>query len=86
MAAQDRNLSYPNHQSRVSADVINVAMSDDQFTKLFRYVERRFDEARQDGADIRGAIGALSAQVRDYHNESLLARTSSINYVTRYYR
>ena len=51
-------------------------MSDDQFTKLFRYVERRFDgmdkkfeEASTDRADIRGAIAELSAQVRDYHNE-----------------
>ena len=51
-------------------------MSDDQFTKLFKYVEKRFNEmnekfevASQDRADIRGAIGELSAQVRDYHNE-----------------
>jgi len=51
-------------------------MSEDQFTKLFKYVEKRFDamdrqlnEARLDRADIRGAIGELSAQVRDYHNE-----------------
>jgi uncharacterized coiled-coil DUF342 family protein len=51
-------------------------MSEDQFTKLFRYVEKRFDsvdkrfdEAGRDRADIRGAIAELSAQVRDYHNE-----------------
>lgn len=51
-------------------------MSEDQFTKLFKYIEDfrsevngKFDEARQDRADIRGAIGELSAQVRDYHNE-----------------
>lgn len=51
-------------------------MSDDQFTKLFKYVEKRFDEmgeklelASKDRADIRGAIGELSAQVRDYHHE-----------------
>jgi uncharacterized coiled-coil DUF342 family protein len=51
-------------------------MSEDQFTKLFKYiqefrsdVDKRFEEARQDRADIRGAIGELSAQVRDYHNE-----------------
>lgn len=51
-------------------------MSDDQFTKLFKYVEKRFDsvdkrfeEAAADRADIRGAIAELSAQVRDYHNE-----------------
>ena len=51
-------------------------MNDDQFTKLFKYVEKRFDGmdekftlAQEDSADIRGAIGELSAQVRDYHNE-----------------
>lgn len=51
-------------------------MSEDQFTKLFKYVEKRFngmdkkfDEAARDRADIRAAIGELSAQVRDYHNE-----------------
>jgi len=43
-------------------------MSDDQFTKLFKYIEefradvnKRFEEASQDRADIRGAIGELSA-------------------------
>lgn len=53
-------------------------MSDDQFTKLFKYVEKRFDEmdgrfeeAARDRADIRGAIAELSAQVRDYHNETM---------------
>jgi len=51
-------------------------MSDDQITRLFNYVEKRFDiidkkfdEAAHDRADIRGAIAELSAQVRDYHNE-----------------
>jgi uncharacterized coiled-coil DUF342 family protein len=51
-------------------------MSDDQFTKLFKYIEefradvdKKFEEASTDRADIRGAIGELSAQVRDYHNE-----------------
>ena len=51
-------------------------MSEEQFTKLFKYVEefrsdvnRKFDEAATDRADIRGAIAELSAQVRDYHNE-----------------
>jgi len=53
-----------------------MCMSDDQFTKLFKYMEKRFDvvdkkfnEAAADRADIRGAIAELSAQVRDYHNE-----------------
>ena len=51
-------------------------MSEDQFTQLFKYMEKRFDEvdkkfeeAKTDRADIRGAIAELSAQVRDYHNE-----------------
>ena len=51
-------------------------MSDDQFTKLFKYIEefrsdvnKRFEEAAADRSDIRAAIGELSAQVRDYHNE-----------------
>lgn len=50
-------------------------MSDDQFTELFKYVEEmrsemneRFEEARRDRQDIRGAVAELSAQVRDYHN------------------
>jgi hypothetical protein len=53
-------------------------MSEDQFTKLFKYMEKRFDvvdnkfeEAANDRADIRGAIAELSAQVRDYHNETI---------------
>jgi hypothetical protein len=48
------------------------------FTKLFKYMEKRFDEvdkrfdeAARDRADIRGAVAELSAQVRHYHNESL---------------
>ena len=51
-------------------------MSEDQFTKLFKYIEefkadvnKRFEEATVDRADIRGAIAELSSQVRDYHNE-----------------
>ena len=51
-------------------------MSQDQFTQLFKYMEKRFDEvdkkfeeAKTDRADIRGAIAELSAQVRDYHDE-----------------
>lgn len=53
-------------------------MSDDQFTRLFKYIEefrrdvdKRFEEARAEQADIRGAIAELSAQVRDYHHETL---------------
>ena len=51
-------------------------MSEDQFTKLFTYMEKRFDAAderiegvRENRIDIKGVIGELSAQVRDYHNE-----------------
>lgn len=51
-------------------------MSEDQFAKLFKYVvefrsdvNKLFEEAREDRADIRGAIAELSAQVRDYHAE-----------------
>ena len=51
-------------------------MNEDQFSKLFKYIEefrkdvdKRFGQATTDRADIRGAIGELSAQVRDYHNE-----------------
>jgi hypothetical protein len=54
-------------------------MTDDQFTKLFKYIEefradvnRRFDENARDHADIRGAIAELSAQVRDYHHEVII--------------
>jgi uncharacterized coiled-coil DUF342 family protein len=51
-------------------------MNDDQFTKLFTYIEdfradvnKKFEDESHDHADIRGAIGELSAQVRDYHTE-----------------
>ena len=54
-------------------------MSGDQFTKLFKYIEefsagteKRFEEAAKDRADIRGAIAELSAQVRDYHHETII--------------
>ena len=54
-------------------------MSEDQFAKLFKYVEdfrsdvdKKFEEAKLDRADIRGAIAELSAQVRDYHREMKL--------------
>lgn len=58
-------------------------MSGDQFTKLFEYIEefradvnKKFSEASADRADIRGAIGELSAQVRDYHNERYILSKS----------
>lgn len=53
-------------------------MSEDQFTKLFKYVEKRFDsvdkrleESRREHTDIRSSIAELSAQVRDYHHEMI---------------
>jgi uncharacterized coiled-coil DUF342 family protein len=51
-------------------------MSEDQFTKLFKSfesflseVDKRFEKAVADRADIHGAIAELSTQVRDCHNE-----------------
>jgi uncharacterized coiled-coil DUF342 family protein len=51
-------------------------MSEDEFSKLFKYLEKRFDgiekqleAARRDRADIRGAVAELGAQIRDYHHE-----------------
>ncbi|HSW37097.1 MAG TPA: hypothetical protein VLG37_01870 [Candidatus Saccharimonadales bacterium] len=51
-------------------------MSEDQFTKLFQYMQKRFDsidkqfeENRRDHSDIRAAVGELSAQVKGYHEE-----------------
>ncbi|HEX5316267.1 MAG TPA: hypothetical protein VFX22_06400 [Candidatus Kapabacteria bacterium] len=73
----DENSSY----YAVSGDVWGRAkimdMSEDQFTKLFKYIEafradviKRFDENSGEHADIRGAISELSVQVRDYHHEN----------------
>lgn len=54
-------------------------MSEDQFTKLFKYVQefrsdvdKRFERVDQQFADIRGAIAELSAQIRDYHHEMVI--------------
>lgn len=51
-------------------------MSDDQFTKLFKYMEKRFDEVdkrfdRQDKRldDLVGTIADLAAQIRDFTAE-----------------
>lgn len=53
-------------------------MSEDQFTKLFKYVQEMrqemnsgFERVDHQIADVRGAIGELSAQVKDYHEEVL---------------
>jgi uncharacterized coiled-coil DUF342 family protein len=54
-------------------------MSDDQFTKLFKYVGKRFDEmnvrfddARLDRIELKGGVAELGAQIRDYHHEMLM--------------
>ncbi len=56
----------------------NECMSEDQFTKLFSFVQEmrtemneRFDQASHRSDDIGGVLGELSAQVRDYHSESI---------------
>lgn len=53
-------------------------MSDDQFTRLFKYIEefrsdvnQRFEAVHSELADVRGSIAELSAQVRDYHHETM---------------
>ena len=58
-------------------------MSEDQFTKLFKYMEKRFDAVddqfeniRKDQIDIKGAIGELSALVRDYHNKMTIGSST----------
>ena len=55
-------------------------MSEDQFTKLFKYAEKHFDavevkltDTRKDQIDIEGAIGEFNAQVRDYHNQMIIS-------------
>ena len=68
-------------------------MNEEQFTKLFKYMEKRFNivdekfkEAVNDRADICGAIAKLSVQVRDYHNEMKFIHTRWINYVMQYFK
>jgi len=68
-------------------------MSEDQFTKLFKYIEdfrkdvdKRFVEAATDRADIRGAIAELSVQVRDYHNEMKFMSHQMVNYAMQYFK
>ncbi len=53
-------------------------MSDDQFTRIFKYVQTEFQKVHKElaavrtgQADMRGAIAELSAQVRDYHHETM---------------
>ena len=51
-------------------------MSQDEFTKLFKYLEDfraevngRFDENRKAHDDIRGAVAELGGELKDYHAE-----------------
>jgi uncharacterized protein YoxC len=53
-------------------------MSQDEFTKLFKYMQDEFakiheDFGRQDAKinDLMGAVGELGAQIKDYHEEML---------------
>lgn len=54
-------------------------MSDDQFSKLFKYMQEmraemnaRFDDNAKEHADIRRAVAELGAQIRDYHQEMMM--------------
>jgi len=54
-------------------------MSDGQFTKLFKYIEKRFDgvdkhfeQVHDEVADLKGAVGELAGQIRDYHQEMIM--------------
>lgn len=57
----------------------DLSMSQDEFTKLFKYIEKRFDavDSRFDAQDAKidnltGAIADLGGQIRDYHQEMIL--------------
>jgi len=54
-------------------------MSEDQFTKLFTYMQKEFGHVRadiqavrEDVADVKGAVAELGGQLRDYHQEFLM--------------
>lgn len=54
-------------------------MSDDQFTKLFKYIQEfrtdvdaRFEAQDRKINDVISAVAELSAQVRDYHHEMIM--------------
>jgi predicted nucleic acid-binding Zn-ribbon protein len=38
-------------------------MSDDQFAKLFKYIERRFDELAHEVEDVRGQVSQVNGTV-----------------------
>ena len=54
-------------------------MSQDEYTKLFKYiesfrtdVEKGFEFVRQDQKELRGAIAELAGDLRDYHQELVM--------------
>lgn len=54
-------------------------MSDNQFTKLFKYIKKcfdqtdaRFDQQDQQIADLKGVVGELGGQLRHYHQEMIM--------------
>ena len=54
-------------------------MSDDQFAKLFRYMEdfrsevnKQFEQNRKEHAEMLEAIADLGGQLRDYHQELVM--------------
>lgn len=56
-------------------------MSEDQFTKLFKYVQdmrseinERFTDTNKRVDEVGYAVDELAAQVRDYHNESIFPK------------
>lgn len=57
----------------------NGVMNSEEFDKLFKYMEKRFDSVEKNfemvRADIREnslALGELAGQIRDYHEEMLM--------------
>jgi hypothetical protein len=55
-------------------------MSDDQFTRLFKYIEKRFDKVDEqfaanarDHADIRSSIAEISVSGKDYREEMIIS-------------
>lgn len=54
-------------------------MSHDEFTKLFKYMEKRFNDVDKrfdniDGEirDLKLAVGELAGQIKDYHQEMVM--------------
>lgn len=54
-------------------------MKNDEFDKLFKYMEKhlgdmdkRFDVQDAKVGDLQGAVAELSGQIRDYHQEFIM--------------